>query len=65
MKNVNTKLDERIIRLEKNKTKSEQYSRRNNIKLSGIPNAIPENNLEKVVTDICHNSGFEIEPKGH
>ena len=28
--NVNTKLEEQIISLEKNQTKSEQYSRRNN-----------------------------------
>ena len=60
VKNVNTKLEERIITLEKNQSKSEQYSRRNNIELYGIPNDIPENNLEKVVIDICHNSGLEI-----
>ena len=63
VKNVNTKLEEQIICLEKNQAKSEQYSRCNNIKLSGIPNDIPENNLEKVVIDICHDSGLEIEPK--
>ena len=63
VKNVNTKLEERIICLEKNQAKSEQYSRRNNIELSGIPNDIPENNLEKVVIDICHDSSLEIEPK--
>ena len=33
------------------------------MELSGIPNVIPEDNLEKVVTDICHNSDVEIEPK--
>ena len=63
MKNVNTKLEERIISLEKNQAKSEQYGRRNNIELSGIPNDIPENNLEKVVVDTYHDSGLEIEPK--
>ena len=63
VKNVKTKLEERIICLEKNRAKSEQYSQRNNIELSGIPNDIPENNLEKVVIDICHDSGLEIEPK--
>ena len=41
VKNVNTKLEEQIISLEKNQAKSEQYSRRNNIELSGIPNDIP------------------------
>ena len=36
VKNVNTKLEEQIISLEKNQAKLEQYSRRNNIELSGI-----------------------------
>ena len=63
VKNMNTKLKEQIICLEKNQAKSEQYSRHNNIELSGIPNDIPENNLEKVVIDICHDSGLEIESK--
>ena len=53
VKNVSTKLEERIISLEKNQAKSEQYSRCNNIELSGIPNDIPENNLEKVVTEFA------------
>ena len=46
----------------KSQAKSEQYSRRNNIELSGIPNDIPEDNLEKVVTDICHDSDVEVKP---
>ena len=63
VKSVNIKLEERIISLENSKAKSEQYSRRINTELSGIPNDIPESNLKKVVTDIFHSSGFEIEPK--
>ena len=63
MKNVSTKLEERIINLEKNQAKSEQYSWRNNIELSGIPNDISEDNLEKFLIDICHDSGLEVEPK--
>ena len=63
VKNVNAKLEERIISLDKSQTKSEQYSRRNSIELSGIPNNIPEDNLEKVVIDICHDSDVKIEPK--
>ena len=63
VKNVNTKLEEQIISLDKNQVKSEQYSRRNNIELSGIPNDIPENNLQKVVIDICRDSGLEINQK--
>ena len=62
-KNVNAKLEESIISLEKSQAKSEQYSRRINIELSGIPNDIPEDNLVKVVIDICRDSDVEIEPK--
>ena len=62
VKNVNTKLEERIISLEKSQAKSEQYSRRNDTELSGNPNDIPENNLEKVVINICHDCSFENEP---
>ena len=63
LKNVNAKLEERIISCEKSQAKSEQYSWHNNIELSGILNDIPEDNLEKVVTDIRHNSDLEIKPK--
>ena len=44
VKIVNTKLEERIISLEKNLAKSEQYTRHNNIELSGIPSDISEDN---------------------
>ena len=60
VKIVNTKLKERIISLEKTQAKCEQYSRRNSIEFSGIPNDILEYNLEKVAIDICHDSGLEI-----
>ena len=60
---MNTKLEEWIISLEKNRAKLEQYSWCNNTELSGIPNDIPEKNLEKVLIDICHDSSLEIEPK--
>ena len=63
MKNVNTKLEEQIISLERSQAKSQQYSQCNNIELSGILNDIPEDNLERVVIDICHDSDLEIEPK--
>ena len=37
VKNVNAKLEQRIISLEKSQAKSKQYRRRNNIELPGIP----------------------------
>ena len=51
VKNVNSKLEERIISLAKNQAKSEEYSHCNNTELPGIPNHIPENNVEKVAID--------------
>ena len=61
MKIFTSKLGERIISLEENEANSEQYNRRNNVELFGIPSDIQENNLEKVMIDIYRNSGLEIE----
>ena len=38
----------------------EQYSRRNNVEISGILLKILDNNLEDKVIDICKNAGIEI-----
>ena len=61
MKIFTSKLGERIINLEENEANSEQYNRRNNVEVFGIPSDIQENNLEKVMIDIYRNSGLEIE----
>ena len=58
VKNVNNKFEEKIVYLEKNQAKEEQYSRRNNVEISGIPNNIPDKDLENTV--ILH-SGVEID----
>ena len=63
MKNVNQKLEEKIVCLEKNQAKGEQYSRRNNVEISGIPNKIPDEDLENTIISICKDSGVEIDPK--
>ena len=56
--NVNSRLEEKIINLEKNQAKGEQYSRRDNVELSGIPNSIPDEDLENMVINICKESGI-------
>ena len=56
---MNIRLEERIIDLKKNRAKGEQYSRRNNIKLSGIPNSICDEDLENTVINICKQSGID------
>ena len=40
-----------------------QYSRRNNVEISGTPNSIPEDDLENTVVSICKDSGVEVNPK--
>ena len=39
---------------------SEQYSRRNNIELAGIPNSIKDNVLEETIINICKKHGIDI-----
>ena len=59
-KNVNSRLEERIINLEKNQAKGEQYSRRNNVELSGIPNSICDEDLEHTAINIYKKSGIDV-----
>ena len=53
VKKVNTFFEKRVIELEKSQAKAEQYGRRNNVEVSGIPHEISDNNLEDKVIDIC------------
>ena len=59
-KNVNSRLEEKIINLEKNQAKGEQYSWRNNVELSGIRNSICDEDLENTVINICKESGTDV-----
>ena len=63
VKNINRKLEDKIVYLEKNQAKRKQYSRRNNVEISVIPNSIPDKDLENTVIRICSDSGLEIDPK--
>ena len=63
MKNVNQKLEEKIVYLEKNQVEGEQYSHINNIEISGIPNRIPDEDLENTIISICKDSGVEIDSR--
>ena len=60
VKKVNALLEKRVTELEKSQAKAEQYSRRNNVEISGIRLKILDNNLEDKVIDICKNAGIEI-----
>ena len=61
-KNVNKHLEEKVAKLEKAQAMSEQYSRRNNIELAGIPNSIKDNVLEETIINICKEHGINISP---
>ena len=60
--NVNSLLITRVTELEKQQAKMEQYSRRNNVEISGISNEVSDENLEKKVIDICKESGIDLNP---
>ena len=60
VKKFNTLLEKRVIELDKCQAKAEQYSRRNNVEISGIPHEILDNNLEDKVIDICKDVGIKI-----
>ena len=55
-----TLLEKRVTELEKSQAKTEQYSTRNSVGISGIPHEILDNNLEDKVIDICKDAGIEI-----
>ena len=61
--NVNSKLEEKIINLEKNQAKGEQCNRRNNVELPRIPDSISDEDLENTVINICKESEIDIEAR--
>ena len=63
VKNINRKLEDKIVYLEKILAKGEQYSRRNNVERSGIPNSIPDKDFGSTVISICRDSGVDADPK--
>ena len=62
VKNVNSILENRVVNLEKQLSKNEQYGRRNNVEISGISNQIPDQDLEENIIKICKDSDINISP---
>ena len=60
VRNVNQNLQNRIMNLEKQQSKSEQYNRQNNVEVSGILNEVSDQNLEETLIGICKDSGIDI-----
>ena len=57
---VSTVLEKLVTELEKSQAKERQYSRRNNVEISGIPHEILYNNLEDKVINICKDAVIKI-----
>ena len=60
--NVNNILENRIVNLEKQLSKNEQYGCRNYVEISGISNQIPDQDLEENVVKICKDLDINISP---
>ena len=55
-----SKLENKIVSLEPSINQVEQYGRRNNIAISGIPDDISDNDLESTVVDIMKDVDVDI-----
>ena len=62
-KNVNSRLEEKMINLGKNQVKGEQYCQRNNVELSGIMNSLCDADLENTVINICKEPGIDVDTR--
>ena len=60
LRNRCCKLEQRIIEFESSTNNLEQYGRRNNIVISGIPDSVDTNTLEDSVTEILSDIGVNV-----
>ena len=60
VRNVNQNLENRILNLKKQQSRSEQYSRGKNVEITRISNEASDQNLEETVIGICKDSGIEV-----
>ena len=61
-KKVNV-LENKILTLESEHNSLEQYGRRNNIEITGIPDSVPDQKLEEKVVDILNEIIVNVSPK--
>ena len=62
-RNVNNELIDQVTRLERKCWENEQYSRREWIEISGIPQNIKETDLEKTVLNVFHEIVALVDPQ--
>ena len=60
--NVNN-LENKVTSLEINQNMLEQYGRRNNIEVSGIPDSVEDNCLEEKVNTVFTSIGIDVKSK--
>ena len=53
-------LESKVTSLEIDQNKLEQYGRRNNIEVSGIPDSVKENCLEEKIISVFTSVGIEV-----
>ena len=53
-------LDKKVISLESRHNMLEQYGRRNNLEITGIPDSVPQRDLENKVVDILNAIGVNV-----
>ena len=61
-KKVNV-LENKVLTLESKHNSLEQYGRRNNIEIRGIPDNVRDQNLEEKVVDISNKISVDVSPK--
>ena len=61
-KKVNV-LENKILTLESEHNSLEQYGRRNDIEITGIPDSVPDQNLEEKVVDILNEITVNVSAK--
>ena len=57
-RNENDQLRKRVVDLEKDLARIDQYGRRQNVEIAGIPNTVSDKALEKEVIKILHHIGM-------
>ena len=60
VKNVNNILENRIVNLEKQLSKNEQYGRQNNFEIYGVSNEIPDQDLKENIIKVCKESDINM-----
>ena len=63
LKRKSEKLENKVAILESNHNDLPKYGRRNNANFSGIPENVPDNNLESTVISVLSDIDIQVEPR--